>query len=290
MTTPRVSVVIPLYNRANLVGRAVACALAQEPAVTEVIVVDDASTDAPEAALEAIEDSRLRMIRHPENRGAAAARNTGVKAAAGEVIAFLDSDDLWLPGKLAAQLDVLDTDGDSALIACSGYSITRPHRREPQRVVPDSKIGPNRMIWGCDLSPGSTMLVRREAFEQIGLFDERLRRFEDWLWLLRYGMEHRLAMAKEPLVEVNVLGWPSYELVCESCAQMLAAIASDGPRLSRPQFRKLLAAMEIEKAAAAHRHGRTRAVIQHATRSLAFWPLRNVSFWLRALRFFTLFR
>ena len=99
---PVISVIIPIWNRAQSVGKAIDSALSQAlPSghAIEVIVVDDGSSDRPEEALACFGGS-IRLLRHPENQGAAAARNTGCEAASGEYIAFLDSDDSWLPGKL----------------------------------------------------------------------------------------------------------------------------------------------------------------------------------------------
>ena len=98
---PLVSVIIPAYNRAHLVGRAIASVFAQSYRNFEIIVVDDASTDDLAATLAEAGGLQLRCITHPRNRGAAAARNTGIAAASGEFVAFLDSDDVWFPDKLA---------------------------------------------------------------------------------------------------------------------------------------------------------------------------------------------
>src|SRR6185437_6540351 len=100
-----ISVIIPLYNRREEIGRAIASALRQSRAPHEVVVVDDASRDGSADAVAALGDTRIRLLRHEQNRGAAAARNTGIEAATGEWIALLDSDDEWEPEKLARQLD-----------------------------------------------------------------------------------------------------------------------------------------------------------------------------------------
>jgi glycosyltransferase involved in cell wall biosynthesis len=113
-----VSVVIPTYNRADRLEGAILSAVNQDPGPLEVIVVDDASTDGTDAArLEAI-DRRVRVIRHPNNRGSAAARNTGIDAARGDWIAFLDHDDQWLPGKLERQWPQIAGLSDSRVFAC----------------------------------------------------------------------------------------------------------------------------------------------------------------------------
>src|SRR5216683_1160872 len=93
---PRVSIILPVYNRAATVGVAVASVVAQTEQDWELIVVDDGSRDDLSGAMAAVSDRRIRVLRHERNRGAAAARNTGIKAACAPFIAFIDSDDEWL--------------------------------------------------------------------------------------------------------------------------------------------------------------------------------------------------
>ena len=100
MNYPVVSVVIPTYNRACLLGRAIQCVLNQSFQDIEVIVVDDASQDNSADIVNSLDDSRIKYLRHEKNRGGSSARNTGIKAARGEYIAFLDDDDEWMPTKI----------------------------------------------------------------------------------------------------------------------------------------------------------------------------------------------
>jgi glycosyltransferase involved in cell wall biosynthesis len=102
-----VSVVLPTFNRGYCLERAIRSVLGQTYPDWELIVVDDGSTDDTQAVLESFKDPRIRVFRHSVNRGVAAARNTGLAAARGEFIAFLDSDDEWRPDKLTKQLDVM---------------------------------------------------------------------------------------------------------------------------------------------------------------------------------------
>ena len=103
----QISVIIPTYNRVNLLNRAINSVLRQTFSDFEVIVVDDSSEDDTKAVVETLKDPRIRYICHDENRGAAAARNTGIRVSRGEHIAFLDSDDEWLSKKLELQIDAL---------------------------------------------------------------------------------------------------------------------------------------------------------------------------------------
>lgn len=102
-----VSVIIPTHDRAEFIGRAIDSVIKQSYPVLEIIVVDDASTDNTEEVINAIGDPRIRYIRHQKNYGGGIARNTGIEATTGEYVAFLDSDDIWLPNKIELQLSAI---------------------------------------------------------------------------------------------------------------------------------------------------------------------------------------
>src|SRR5262245_28149594 len=109
--TPRISVVIPVLNRAAVVRRAIASVLAQTFQDFEIVVVDDGSTDGTAESVDTLSDRRIRVIRHEQTLGGGAARNTGIRASRAPFVAFLDSDDEWVPTKLEKQLGVFDNSG-----------------------------------------------------------------------------------------------------------------------------------------------------------------------------------
>jgi glycosyltransferase involved in cell wall biosynthesis len=180
--TPRVSVIIPTFDRGWCLREAVDSVLAQEFTDFELIVVDDGSTDGTAELLE-VYRPKVRLLRQT-NRGVSAARNRGIAAAAGGLIAFLDSDDLWLPQKLATQVDFFRVHPD-ALIAQTEESWVRNGRRVNPGKRHRKRSG---MIFEpsldlCLVSP-SAVMVRRELFDRVGLFDEGLPACEDYdLWL-----------------------------------------------------------------------------------------------------------
>ncbi len=157
-----VSVIVPVWNRAHSVPAAIDSVLAQQlPAgwSVQVIVVDDGSTDDLVGALRPY-GSGVTCIRRERNGGAAAARNTGLGAARGDYVAFLDSDDVWLPGKLTSQIDAMRKNNWPA--SCTAYYLSRPGR--PEIVSPlyqTGAIGLADMVWGCFVSPGSTLMFER---------------------------------------------------------------------------------------------------------------------------------
>ncbi|MBY0361669.1 MAG: glycosyltransferase [Phreatobacter sp.] len=202
MTLPLVSVVIPCYNRAQTIRRAIDSALAQELAEIEILVVDDGSADDSRGIVSAHPDFRVRLLARARNGGASAARNTGIAAARGEWVAFLDSDDLWLPGKLQRQLAAHAT-RPGPDVSCTGVEMhLLDHGVVRTQTCEDQADWAQRLAMGCDLSPGTTQMTRRAAFGRIGPLDESLPRFEDWDWLLRYTRSGAIIAVQEPLARV----------------------------------------------------------------------------------------
>ena len=128
--SPKVSIIIPTYNRADVITRALNSVLAQTETNYEVIIVDDASTDETKQIIESYLDPRIRYLRHDKNKYAAAARNTGMEKATGQYIAFLDSDDEWVPTKLHAQLQIMDSRDDSWGCIYSGARIYKKSKKK----------------------------------------------------------------------------------------------------------------------------------------------------------------
>lgn len=239
---PTISVVIPTYNRAALLPEAITSALEQSSAPLEVIVVDDGSQDDTAAAVAPF-GSAVRYIRQP-NAGVGAARNTGVRAATGEWVAFLDSDDTWERDKLALQLAALGAvpEADWSL---TDFTVVdgegRPRGDEPwsprvfgclaemgttgrtlfgrrlERRQVDWTGGPIELLWG-DLFPllfhgnlglPSSLMVRREQFQESGGFDPEFRVAEETEFLHRLSARSPVALVMTPLVRYRVAGGPS---------------------------------------------------------------------------------
>jgi glycosyltransferase involved in cell wall biosynthesis len=177
-----VSVIIPTYNRGWILAEAIDSVLAQDYSDYELIVVDDGSTDATAAVLDAY-GSRIRVCRQ-NNRGVSAARNAGIGAASAELIAFLDSDDLWLPSKLGQQVAFFNRHPDALVCQTEEIWIRNGVRVNPKkrhRKPSGTIFEPSLEL--CLVSP-SAVMIRRSVFDQVGLFDESLPACEDYdLWL-----------------------------------------------------------------------------------------------------------
>jgi glycosyltransferase involved in cell wall biosynthesis len=187
---PKVSVVVPVWNGARTVARALASIFAQSHRDYEIVVVDDGSTDDTRAILAAHLD-RIRLVSQP-NRGVSAARNAGVRASGSEYIAFLDDDDEWMPDKLARCVPVLDQDPDCALVYNDVFKIDLSGRpmpnQDPQTLGIDSPTLAQMLTRPWNVVP-SQLIVRREVFDRCAGFDERLINGEDIFFLLR-AREH----------------------------------------------------------------------------------------------------
>ena len=196
-----ISVIIPVYNRAHCITRALESVKAQGIQDLEVILGDDASTDSTlELATSIFPD--LKVARLPSNKGASAARNAALKLAKGNLIAFLDSDDEWVPGKLASQIGFLEDHPEVGLCGSGHLLMSRDGESIPYpgRNPPDWR----RELHTAESFHGaSTSVVRREVLESVGTFDERLRVLEDWDWLLRVSQHYLIHILPEQLAIIH---------------------------------------------------------------------------------------
>lgn len=179
---PLVSVVMPMFNRAGIVGEAIASVLAQTYPNFELIVVDDGSSDDSVATVRGFDDPRIRLIELGENQGVTVARNTALRAAQGEIIAYLDSDNTWDDRFLAAHVGALLELPDADMIY-SGVLLYSGHATEPYAI----RYGHlHRALLENKNYIDNNIIVHRRAFlDRLGGFDENLRRYVDWDLILR---------------------------------------------------------------------------------------------------------
>ena len=283
-----ISVVIPAYNAERWIDAALKSVLNQTGPKLEVLVIDDGSTDA--TAQIAGRHRGVTLLRQP-NQGQAAARNAGIRCARGELIAFLDADDLWLPGKLSAQYELLRagnliwcyTDGvaftgaDNRIV--SAFSETQPMR--------DGDILEDLLC--CNFIPSPSPLVRREVFDRVGLFNEDalLRNREDWdMWLriaalypiglsrqVYFG--YRLHPANSTRVEDHLQGWKSkLEVIARAVAREPARL---GPRAGEAELSQGLISAEFALRAGQGRNARQICTALLRSKS---WQPRAALLWL----------
>jgi glycosyltransferase involved in cell wall biosynthesis len=194
-----VSVVIPTFNRARKVVRAITSVLSQTFTDIEIIVVDDGSTDGTNKVVEQFDDF-VTYVAHSSNLGVSAARNTGIKTSSGPLIAFLDSDDHWLPEKLAAQVGFFDEHPGAGVCQTEELWIRNGRRVNPMKkhLKPSGDIfEPSLKL--CLVSPSAVML-KRCLLDKVGSFDEDLPVCEDYDLWLRISCRYTVHLIREPLV------------------------------------------------------------------------------------------
>jgi GT2 family glycosyltransferase len=195
---PVVSVIIPTYNRWPLVREALESVLAQSYRCFEIVLVDDGSTDGTSEKLREI-DGPVRLIAQT-NGGVSSARNRGVAVAQGKYVAFLDSDDLWLPKKLATQVEFLDTHSNYQICQTEEVWLRRGVRVNPKKIhrKPSGDIfAPSLEL--CLVSPSAVMMTR-ELLVAMGGFDESLPVCEDYDLWLRIAVQCQVPLIPAPLV------------------------------------------------------------------------------------------
>lgn len=244
MTT--VSVVIPTYNDGDTVGRAIRSVQKQTYRDVEIIVVNDASTDATAQAVGEFSDDRIQYTEHETNRGGSAARNTGIELATGEYVAFLDADDEWNPQKIDKQLEELQSRSDDwVAVHCKrkrkmgvadkiGYELSKligTRDEEPTREGGEELI---KEILLTNLSTGaSTLLVRSDVVDRIGGFDSEFPRHQDWEFLIRVLQQGKLAHVDEQLVVKHGTGRPSADVHEEAKDLLLSKFSREIDRLEK---------------------------------------------------------
>lgn len=265
-TAPRVSVIMPTYNTAAYVQEAIDSVLAQDYPAKELIVVDDGSSDDTVERVAAY-GHRVRLITQ-RNQGSAVARNRALEAARGEYIAFLDSDDVWLPGKLTTQIDHLESHPDIGLVY-SRWQVWRPDANGAFPAPPDgAAAGDNGKLAG---SPGIveersgwlynrllfssllhtiTVVARRSLIDAVGAFDPALKRGQDYDYWIRASRVTPMHQLDRVLALYRVHGegcarkWPyvNYEkLVVERAIGRWGLTGPDGERTPRSRIRRRLA-------------------------------------------------
>lgn len=224
---PLVSVIIPTYNRRKKLARAIDSALSQSYKNIQVIVIDDGSTDGTrELVLDRYHDEIL-YIGLSRNFGGNYARNQGVKHAEGEYLAFLDSDDEWLPSKLECQLRYIKSKGVKG-VCTSHISFFEDSDKSidgkcfiSEGYVSFSDFLLNKKI----LAAGSSFLVSKETLVEIGAFDERLNRYQDRELISRYIDQYKIYICKEVLVRVYRYPKISFSDISKSSALFIQSLS-----------------------------------------------------------------
>ena len=203
--TPLVSVIIPTYNRANLLKRAIKSVLDQTYKNLEIIIVDDGSTDNTKDIVKTFSDPRIQYIRLPENRGVSSARNMGIKKSRGDFIAFLDSDDEFLPEKLEKQSEIFRSlSKNSGLIFTNLWNLGKDKGLYVPKQIISGYILPSLSFPASIFSPPSTWMLRKNCIDQVGLFDEIMINLQDTDYFVRILQKFPIYFLNEALTVKHV--------------------------------------------------------------------------------------
>ncbi len=280
-TAPLVSVIIPTYNRMALLPTAVESVLRQSCDDLELIVVDDGSDDRTPNFLADLEDARVKVIRRAARSSAAAARNAGIAKASGHHVAFLDSDDWWLPTKLVRQLDrlraqppcrwcytmfgIADAEGRDLPVLAGGPWL--PHEG---RVT-------ERIITGEVLAPIPTLMIERALLEEVGGFDDALLFGEDLDLRLRLAERSPVGAVPEQLVKIREHDDRSTFHRQDIHLWWVRVLDGFRRRTADPRLRRLCRRQSAEHLAYfaddLAQRGELRGAVRHLRRALAYWPL-----------------
>jgi glycosyltransferase involved in cell wall biosynthesis len=198
-----VSVIIPTFNRGDLIGRSIRSVLAQTHHDWECVVVDDCSADHTRAVVEGFNDPRIRYLRREENGGGSAARNSGIEAAQGTYLAFLDSDDEWIPDKLSRQLELFHNskDGIVGCVVCGVTIIDKKNREFVRKQFPESQKYEEILSFRDWKLTTSCFVLHRSVVEAGIRFDENFPCYQDWDLIVRIAQKFKVDSVAEPLVK-----------------------------------------------------------------------------------------
>lgn len=237
---PDVSVILPVYNREQSVARAIRSVLAQTSPPLELIAVDDGSTDRTRDVLDSF-GSRITVIVQP-HAGAYAARNRGLRHAQGELIAFIDSDDVWRPDRLASQMPLLARP-EVGLVFGDVVHVRPGDRR---RRVTSFQVAPPRrgrvapqFAW-CNFVPTSTVLVRRSCLEDAGGFSEEVPLSCDYLMWFRIALRHELDFVGRVVAEYTLSADSISADLGRSIEARIELFSGELARTAEPATRKIL--------------------------------------------------
>jgi len=202
---PKVSVIIPTYNRATLLEKAVQSVLYQTYNDFEIIVCDDASTDNTPQIINKFKDKRIRFTRYEQNKGVIKLRNAAITISNGDYIAFLDDDDEWLPTKLEEQIAVLQESTDKLGAVYTGaYSIDMKLNKVKEVSYPTLRGNVLRGLLLNNFITTSSMVIKNLCFEEVGLFDPEYKSASDFDMWIRIAEKFDFDYIPKPLVNYRI--------------------------------------------------------------------------------------
>ncbi len=282
---PRVSAVITAYNSAAFIDEAIESVLAQTHPVDEIVIVDDGSTDDTHLRAAAYASAGVRYI-FQKNQGAGAARNRGIAETTGELITFLDSDDIWLPDKIGQQVEYLNAHSEMALVSgAAWWWDAAQNERWLKPVDIDRHTAMTREIVVRNfVGNPSKVMVRRAVLEVTGPFDPTLRWGQDWELWIRIIRQAPIGFISAPLIiyrwhEASLSHYKQWERLSLLLEISRRAITSFQPAWRRPLlWAQAWSSTELARALYARQHQFAwRRQLWHAGRALCAYPFDNAA-------------
>jgi len=269
---PRVSVIVPTYNRCKSVRTAVNSILTQSFKDFEVIVIDDGSIDDTKEVLSSYQNSNFRYF-YQENQGLPAAWNAGIEKSRGKFIAFLDSDDYWLEDKLQIQVAFLEETKQQYHGCVSGYLLHTLNGEEKTIIPSLTDASLRAILWKNILHLGTTFMCPRTVFHEIGFFDENLRRGQDTDWMIRYRKRFKVGVVPQTLAVFNQHLSRSGEIMENSRLFFLKKHRSDLLEQGAFFYRRKAATTYTDLAYQFYREGNTTKARKYSWKALFTFPL-----------------
>lgn len=271
-----VSVIIPTYNYSRFIAEAIQSVLDQTMPPAEIVVVDDGSTDDTANVVRQFAPA-VKYVRQ-ENAGVCAARNRGVQESNGELLAFLDADDIYLPASLEKQVARFNGGVDLGLVHC-GLRLFDNETGETIREIVDGgedNVADNLLLWeGPVIAGPGAIVVRREAFENVGGFDTAMKVGEDWDFCYRVARKYKIGFVEEPLVLYRSHRSAAHLNVAEmerGMSRFLEKAFSTADERIRKLRRRSYGNFHKVMAGSYFHSGEYRSFLSHAIRSVLFRP------------------
>ncbi len=268
----QITAIIPTYNYGQFVSRAIQSTLDQTYPLTEILVIDDGSTDNTQEIVSAF-PAPVRYV-YQENRGLSGARNTGMREAKTEWVAFLDSDDWWLPQKIEKQVESLRKN-PGAVLSYTGVYLVSPDgtKREVQAFSPEN-LWPN--LRHTNRIVPSTVMGKKELFQQVGGFNEKLKACEDWEMWVKIGPSYQFTSVTEPMLMYQLTPMSmstnidrmmnNMELILEPT--LLSGLSG----VSRWAWRKRIRSAELFRSFKSAREANSAGTSNYLLKSIWEWP------------------
>jgi len=238
-----VSVIIPTFNRPDKLRRAIGSVLSQTLEDLEILVINDSNEESPVLnVINDLKDTRIKYFCNEMTKGGNGARNTGISRAKGKYLAFLDDDDEWMPKKLEAQVQRLESLDDPSWGGCyCGYTILEGNHWRNELHLLEGDFLREFLLGKCSIGSTSTLIINSDAMKKVMGFDEKLERHQDIHFLVKFFRYFKLAFVDEVLVKVYGHTIPSAIKLEQAKARLFELISDDIAQLTQRDIRYLFA-------------------------------------------------